>query len=694
MQLRRLWLAGLLIVVLGVAWAGLSAEAHGAADAPRRDGQGERPSGSRADTKGDSRGVSRSTARLDLVGQVGGASYAVVTRHHYAYVGIGPRLVVLDITDPAAPVEVGQSAVLAGIVQDITFDGNFAYVSTGFGGLRILDMSNPSMPVEVGFYSWPEQVIETAVSGDYAYVVVREGDGVGGSVRILDVMNPAKPVEVGFYDPPQYGHPTGIVVAGDYAYITDLLTLRIVDVSHPPTPMEVAHQDVSGSTLDVVVAGGYAFVAGGHGGLRIINVSNPTAPQEVGHSDTPYITSDVFVLGERAYVVDGPDGNGHEGRLRIVNVANPAEPVVVGSYDSTSEDWGHSVSVVGSHVLVAAGAEGLRILNAGEPTSMSEVASYGVLGSSYDIAVAGSYAYISESSLFRVGGGALRIFDVADPRNPVLAGSYSTAGSALGLDVSGQYVYLTESAVRTDQEAGLHVLDASDPSAPQQVAFYDVPNDNDAFNGAYEIEVAGNRAYLGAQDLHILDVTQPTTPTLLSSAEPGSGTFALSGNYLYYETQGCSGRCSAVEILDVSDPTSPEATANPVGSWGGVNDIEAEGSYLYITTREWSFGGGGGLHIFSLANPESPQRVGGYEQYESRAVAVQGNYAYTGVGSVNILDISNASAPEPVSPPHLTASWIREIAVQGELIYAVTADGGLYILRHASAVLYLPLISR
>jgi hypothetical protein len=226
------------------------------------------------------------------------------------------------------------------------------------------------------------------------------------------------------------------------------------------------------------------------------------------------------------------------------------------------------------------------------------------------------------------------------------------------------------------------------------VAFYDVPNDNAAFNGAYEVEVAGNRAYLGAQDLLILDVTHPTTPTLLGSAEPGSSNFDLSGNYLYYETQGCSGRCSAVEILDVSDPTSPQMTANPIGVWGGVYDIEAAGDYLYIATGEWYNEGGGGLHIFNLTNPESPQQVGSYEQYALTAVAVQGNYAYTGVGSVNVLDISNASAPERVSAPHLTASWIREIAVQGDLIYAVTADGGLYILRHASAVLYLPLVSR
>ena len=40
---------------------------------------------------------------LQLVEQIGGSTYAVAVQGNYAYVGVGPRLVILDISDPTHP---------------------------------------------------------------------------------------------------------------------------------------------------------------------------------------------------------------------------------------------------------------------------------------------------------------------------------------------------------------------------------------------------------------------------------------------------------------------------------------------------------------------------------------------------------------------------------------------------------------
>ena len=40
---------------------------------------------------------------LEMTGQIGGLATKVVTKGNYAYVGVGSRLVVLDITDPSSP---------------------------------------------------------------------------------------------------------------------------------------------------------------------------------------------------------------------------------------------------------------------------------------------------------------------------------------------------------------------------------------------------------------------------------------------------------------------------------------------------------------------------------------------------------------------------------------------------------------
>ena len=74
-----------------------------------------------------------------LVSQIGGPINAVAAQGNYAYIGIGPRLIILDVSDPALPAFVGQSAVLPGIVESIALLGDplagsgkfYAFVATG-----------------------------------------------------------------------------------------------------------------------------------------------------------------------------------------------------------------------------------------------------------------------------------------------------------------------------------------------------------------------------------------------------------------------------------------------------------------------------------------------------------------------------------------------------------------------------------
>ena len=59
----------------------------------------------------------------------------------------------------------------------------------------------------------------------------------------------------------------------------------------------------------MAVAGNYAYVAHEYySGLRIIDVSNPAAPTEAGFYDTPGLAWSVAVAGDYAYVADGDGG--------------------------------------------------------------------------------------------------------------------------------------------------------------------------------------------------------------------------------------------------------------------------------------------------------------------------------------------------------------------------------------------------
>jgi hypothetical protein len=68
---------------------------------------------------------------LKLVSQIGGEITAMSIDGNYAYIGEGPRLTILDITNPATPTFVGRSPALPSTVSDIYVKGSHAYIANG-----------------------------------------------------------------------------------------------------------------------------------------------------------------------------------------------------------------------------------------------------------------------------------------------------------------------------------------------------------------------------------------------------------------------------------------------------------------------------------------------------------------------------------------------------------------------------------
>ncbi|MEW5956598.1 MAG: hypothetical protein AB1801_02660 [Chloroflexota bacterium] len=56
--------------------------------------------------------------KIDFVGHIGGETKAVFVQGDYAYIGEGPRLVILDITNPVTPTLVGKTSPLPGLVYN------------------------------------------------------------------------------------------------------------------------------------------------------------------------------------------------------------------------------------------------------------------------------------------------------------------------------------------------------------------------------------------------------------------------------------------------------------------------------------------------------------------------------------------------------------------------------------------------
>ena len=554
----------------------------------------------------------QNTSDIEFVGQTGGVTRSVAAQGAYAYVGEGPRLTILNVSNPGQPAVVGRSPALPGVVFDVAVSGDLAYVADGIGGLQIVDITPASVPVKLGAFATQGEATSVVVSGDYAYLA-----DYNAGLHIVDISNPSAPDEVGLFASAL--NPIDVAIAGNYIYLAEEgYGLRVIDVSDPANPIEIgqfqtlgypqgvavydhyAYLSVGGDgvyVLDVAdpthpiqlslfdgipnpqgltVQGNTAYVATGFGGLQLLDVSAPGAPTAIGQQDTPGYAAAVVAISDRAYVSDRWEG------LRIVNVDDPEAPFEEGFYDV----WGNARDVVtaGDYAYVASEHDGLRVVDISDPTSSHEIGALATPGDALSLAIAGSYVYVAD---YHSG---LRIIDIANPANPTEAGYIDTPGTANDVAVAGTYAYVADGP-----NGGLRVIDVTDPAQPYEVDFYNTPG------WAFGVAVANNLAYVADEEkLLVIDVSNPASPTLVSSYDIGFARGVDVVNSLVYVASA-----SSLHILDASVPSN----LTEVGEYNSVGwaaDVSVEGSYAYIADT-WV-----GLHVVRIDNPSEPTKAGEY----------------------------------------------------------------------------------
>ena len=235
---------------------------------------------------------------LELVGQIGGATDAVHVVGNYAYIGVGQRLVILDVSDPTNPRQVGRTGLLPDIVRDVHVVHNYAYIAAGCAGLRVISVADKANPREVGFLDDPEGCAsDVQVLGKYAYIVT------GGSLRIISVIDKANPREVGAF----HGYTEDAYVVDGYVYVVDgwFGHLWVISLADKANPRAVGFFDIPETerAYGVYVVGDYAYVGTGRDGLRVISVADKANPHQV--SSLPDSDGyDVHVAGRYLYLVN------------------------------------------------------------------------------------------------------------------------------------------------------------------------------------------------------------------------------------------------------------------------------------------------------------------------------------------------------------------------------------------------------
>lgn len=559
--------------------------------------------------------------------QIGGALTSLEISGDLAYVGVGPRLAVHDISDPAAPRPVCTTAM------------------------------------------FPDTVGAVAVAGGRAYVVVHRYGGAPSQLWVLDVTEAMAIRVLGHVD---LDGAFGLVEIGrGVAYLAGTWRtadrsrsgIVSVDVSDPRAPRELGR--FSGDTedglwYDSLVVDGDRLVAGSFwGGLSVLDVSSPSRPRVVGTLWAP----------------DGPDGQESgvtrvtvEGtfalvlvwnRLRVVDLADPSAPREVGRFPDLGV-IGDFASHAGRAIAAREGGTGvvLDVSTPATPRVVSELSLGGERGGPLDggmVLAGGRAGWVAADGALRVAGlgaGAVTLATVRPSvpfashvvrvgRRAVVAGMSSgvwvvdldgeqppasvpippgerTEAFAVGtVAADGDVVFALDG---WGSEGRLHVISLRDPAQAAWVAAVDLPLAADTGVPAYQMAAGDGFVYVpfGGR-VSVVDARDPATPSVVASI-PLDGALATvrQGNHVFVGVEPDS-RLATVQVLDVADPVRPRVV-------GGASFNASRVAALAVTPddRLWVVTGTR-LYAFDVARPDAPRALHTFLTFMAASIVAVGD---------------------------------------------------------------------
>jgi len=266
-----------------------------------------------------------------------------------AYLAHRGGMTIIDVSVPSSPAFVGKHSQPDSqeLVFDVELVGTFAYLGTQSSGMRVVDVAVPSLPTDIGGVG-SSTVRDIAISGDEAYY----GGPLG--VRGLDVSTPSSPLQEGFYA--TMGSVMDIKIAGAMVYTVTgyrsspawVSGLEIIDFLAPSSPQFSGSGALGTNPTDLEVSDGRAYLTN-TSGLKVMDVTDPAIPTQVAYLSVSG-TRDLCLSDHTLYL--------GAGRVKIVDRFPPAIDLVDGSdtglssSDNVTADASPTLEVAGSSEYV------------------------------------------------------------------------------------------------------------------------------------------------------------------------------------------------------------------------------------------------------------------------------------------------------------------------------------------------------
>ncbi len=610
-------------------------------------------------------------------------------------VGGDEGVAILDVSNPAAPAEIGHFTAITD-AHEAAVGGAVLAVADRDYGVRIVDITDPTAPIQVGLIYLGEELKVRSLSLQASLLAISVADR---GVYLYDVSDPAKPSRVGYHRNNWGGQ---VRFAGPHLYVDAAFDFQVLDVSDPAEISVVRHEDreLSG-LLGVGAANRLLFGLDADTGweLQVVNAQSPTGYRLVAEQNLPGSSIAAAADGDLIAVAAGGAGLlllrvqdlAAEGALLTTPQAAPPAPVLpdedpyarniyvreIGaisgitgdsplldpsdqSYYRYIQEGRRRIERDGYLIYLLAYGWGLRIIDAEDPYQPRVLADLPVPGRPVGLRVHAGRAYVISLKTDLIE--TLYTVDVSDPANPLLLNPEGAMNISCGdLAVQGTRLY-------TWCDRGVVVFDAADPLHVAPVG-----NTIDATSpaNARTLEIVDNMLYVLADGFAVYDLGQEGTPKLLNSVDFG---------YEWYEDMIVAEDniyligSSDMRILDRATLASISTTE----FWSPV-DIFVRGRYAFVAGFPES------IWIWDVSDPENTVDVAhvGTNSFDLETIHYDSEVAYAGSldGGLRIYQIGGSStsparAPQKVSPDQFagmtTTAGLESLA--GWIVFASSRD--------------------
>ncbi len=595
--------------------------------------------------------------------QAGGEIGEAVVVDDVAYLATGPSISVWQLSSDGmtAPVQVGATAPLPGLVRGLAVSGDYLYATWANadfqGELVVYSLADPLAPVHALDFAYSTgsflQPADVLVIGDT--LILTDPESGVYSIDISDPMAPSVNTQLWSFSLKSLALTGSHVVAWGAGFAG--FVVEIMDVTSPAAPSTVGYYNSWGLFEDAAVEGDVMMLVGD--GFEIVSLTDPTMPvmlTTVPSSGT-YIRS-ALMNGGLAYL-------GDENGLQVWDLSTPATPVagelVSAPSDRTESSALHMISGGVEMIQFTGMGRGLAFdLDTPATPTLEHVFDLPVGSDTEDVATLanGEIANSDFYSGLRISDGGLNSTSRLDPA--IQYGGYEH------LAVVGTTAYMTSWGY------GLLIIDLSDPNAPAQLSSVYIQY-------ASAVDVAGDMAYVVTSTnggiLQIVDVSNPQLPVPRGSLAIAKGLDVVHhGSMVLIADDDWGG--SGLKIVDVSIPDSP-MQLGVYTDCATASGVAADGDLAYLACND------GSMHVVSIADPAMPTQVGVYTDpsvyLQGSSIGFDGSVVWYGhFGGADVIDVSDPALPTRIMRV-ATAGAVRgmEVGDDGNAWLAATT-GGVY----------------